>query len=213
METSPADGRAFALDGEPDQAGNGWSKRRRSMPSIRTRVLSMALLLAVVAPGVALAQTKNAPAAAAEPKAPLPVSVEQALYLIRSTLLTLHDANRTNNYPVLRDLAAPDLQAKNTAADLSQVFADLRQRKADLTGVALAPPQLTATPSLDSNRMLRLVGYFPTTPLQINFELLFQNVEGRWRIFGISVATPPAPPPPPAQSKAPAQKKTNQGLR
>ncbi|MDO9058097.1 MAG: hypothetical protein Q7U92_03630, partial [Bradyrhizobium sp.] len=108
---------------------------------------------------------------------------------------------------VLRDLAAPDVQAKNTAADLAQVFADLRRRKVDLTAVALAAPQLTAPPALDSNRMLRLTGYFPTTPLQINFELLFQNVEGRWRMFAISVATPPAPQP--ANGKAPASKKTN----
>jgi hypothetical protein len=47
----------------------------------------------------------------------LPVSVEQALYLIRSTLLTLNDANRSGNYTVLRDLATPDFQARNTAAD------------------------------------------------------------------------------------------------
>ena len=48
----------------------------------------------------------------------MPVSTEQALYLIRSTLLTLNDANQSGNYTVLRDLAAPDFQARNTAADL-----------------------------------------------------------------------------------------------
>ncbi|XUJ36695.1 hypothetical protein ACQ5SK_19580 [Bradyrhizobium japonicum] len=52
----------------------------------------------------------------------LPVSLEQALYLIRSTLLSLNDANRTGNYTVLRDLAAPDFQARNAAADLGLNF-------------------------------------------------------------------------------------------
>jgi hypothetical protein len=66
----------------------------------------------------------------------MPVTTEQALYLIRSTLLTLNDANRSGNYTVLRDLAAPDFQARNTAADLSQIFSDLRRRNFDLT----APP-------------------------------------------------------------------------
>src|SRR6516225_8491340 len=37
----------------------------------------------------------------------MPVSIEQALYLVRSTLLTLNDANLSGNYTVLRDLAAP----------------------------------------------------------------------------------------------------------
>jgi len=182
------------------------------MPALPTRALGVALLLASVAPGMVLAQAPKSPPPTSPPataasKPALPVGVEQALYLIRSTLLTLHDANRTNNYSVLRDLAAPDVQTRNTAADLSQVFADLRQRKVDLSGVALAAPQLTAPPSLDANRMLRLVGYVPTTPLQINFELLFQNVEGRWRMFAIAVTTPPAPQP--ANSKVPAPKKAN----
>jgi hypothetical protein len=41
--------------------------------------------------------------------------------------------------------------------------------------------------------MLHLVGIFPTQPLQINFQLTFQNVAGQWRLFGISVSTPEAP--------------------
>jgi hypothetical protein len=133
--------------------------------------------------------------------ASLPVSVEQALYLIRSTLLTLNDANRSGNYTVLRDLAAPDFQAKNTAADLGIIFADLRRRSVDLFAVALVGPQLSTPPYLDPSKMLRLTGYFPTRPLQINFDLTFQNVSELWRLIAISVATPQAPaaqsPPPP----------------
>ena len=137
----------------------------------------------------------------------LPVSVEQAFYLIRSTLLTLNDANRSGNYSVLRDLAAPDFQARNSPADLAESFSDLRRRKFDLFAVALAAPELTAAPALDGKGMLRLTGHFPTRPLQIDFDLLFQNVGTQWRLFGISVATPAAPAAqaqPAAHAKAPA---------
>ena len=123
----------------------------------------------------------------------LPVTTEQALYLIRSTLLTLNDANRSGNYTVLRDLAAPDFQARNTAADLSQSFSDLRRRNFDLYGAALLSPQLTAVPSRDQRGFLHLTGFFPTRPQQINFDLLFQDVSDQWRLFGISIATPDAP--------------------
>ena len=147
----------------------------------------------------------------AKPPAPpaqnLPISVEQAFYLIRSTLLTLNDANRSGNYSVLRDLAAPDFQTKNSPADLAESFSDLRRRKFDLFSVALAAPELTAAPALDGKGMLRLTGHFPTRPLQIDFDLLFQNVGAQWRLFGISVATPAAqaaPAQPAAQAKAPA---------
>jgi hypothetical protein len=123
----------------------------------------------------------------------LPVTTEQALYLIRSTLLMLNDANRSGNYTVLRDLAAPDFQARNTAADLSQSFSDLRRRNFDLYGAALLAPQLTAVPALDQRGFLHLAGFFPTRPQQINFDLLFANVANQWRLFGIAINTPDAP--------------------
>jgi hypothetical protein len=164
-------------------------------------------LIAVSTIGLAEEQ-RPAPPPAPQQQQQLAVPLEQALYLIRSTLLTLNDANRTGNYTVLRDLASPDFQSKNTAADLGLVFSDLRRRNFDLFSVALAAPQLTAAPSLDGNGMLRLTGFFPTRPLQINFDLLFQNVGGQWRLFGISVATPqvaaqPQPQQPQPEPKAP----------
>ena len=138
-------------------------------------------------------QQKTAPQQKPATEQKLPVSLEQALYLIRSTLLTLNDANRTGNYTVLRELASPDFQAKNTPADLGVIFSDLRNRKMDLFAVALMAPQLSAPPHLEANGMLRLTGAFPTRPLQISFDLLFQNVGGQWRLFGISVQTPQPP--------------------
>jgi hypothetical protein len=135
----------------------------------------------------------SVPAKPTSPAAqPLPVSVEQAFYLIRSTLLPLNDANRSGNYTVLRDLAAPDFQARNSGADLAGSFADLRRLKFDLYASALVAPELAAAPALDGKGMLRLTGHFPTRPLQIEFDLLFQNVGAQWRLFGIAVATPVA---------------------
>lgn len=163
---------------------------------MRVRALLAAALLTSAASVPAWPEQKGTPARKDErPQPTLPVSVEQALYLIRSTLLTLNDANHTGNYTVLRDLAAPDFQAKNTAADLAHIFADLRRRNFDLFAVAFAAPQLSMPPYIGPDKMLRLTGYFPTRPLQINFDLMFQHVGGRWRLFGISVATPQAPDP------------------
>ena len=138
----------------------------------------------------------------------MPVSIEQALYLVRSTLLTLNDANRSGNYTVLRDLAAPDFQARNTAADLAQTFSDLRRRNFDLYGAALLAPQLTVVPALDQSGMLHLAGYIPTRPQQINFDLVFQVVGNRWRLYSISIATPEAAPAQPQAQVPPARPST-----
>jgi len=138
----------------------------------------------------------------------MPVSIEQALYLVRSTLLTLNDANLSGNYTVLRDLAAPDFQARNTAADLGQTFSDLRRRNFDLYGAALLAPQLTVVPALDQSGMLHLAGYIPTRPQQINFDLMFQVVGNRWRLYSISIVTPEAVPAQPQAQAPPARSST-----
>jgi hypothetical protein len=63
--------------------------------------------------------------------------------------------------------------------------------------LARGGPQLTEAPVLDQEKgMLNIKGYFPTTPVQINFEMLFQSVAGRWRLFGLSVQPSNAAPPP-----------------
>lgn len=166
---------------------------------MRGRDLILAAVLTAVPLGPAAPQQQRAPPHQKAPRHALPVRAAQALYLIRSTLLTLNDANRSGNYTVLRDLAAPDFQTRNSPADLAGIFANLRHRHFDLFAVALMAPKLSTPPYLDPSKMLRLSGFFPTRPLQINFDLTFQNVGGHWRLFGISVATPPAPPQPKAE--------------
>jgi hypothetical protein len=89
---------------------------------------------------------------------------------------------------VLRDTGAPGFREANSAAKLSQIFAKLAAQKHDLSAVAVIAPQLSQQPGLDQEEgMLHLKGYFPGQPVQINFELLYQSVNGQWRLFGISV--------------------------
>ncbi len=118
------------------------------------------------------------------------------LILIRSTLLALDHANKTGNYTVLRDLAAPAFQV-NTAARLAEIFADQRRDNLDLSGVAAIDPQLSLLPQIEANGFMRLAGFFPSIPRSVNFEMLFAPVDGQWRLFGLSVALGQAAPAPP----------------
>ena len=172
-------------------------------------VLALLLLGGTTRRGIAQQDPSPVPAAAARVAAarqpgslktspassekPAPVSSGQALYLVRSTLLALNDANRTNNYTVLRDLAAPAFQARNTPADLARAFTDLRSRKFDLSAAGLLDAHFSAPAVVDNNKRVRLTGFFPTRPLQINFDLTFEAIDGQWQLLAISVATPAAP--------------------
>jgi hypothetical protein len=67
---------------------------------------------------------------------------------------------------------------------------------------------LTVLPQIEANRMMRMAGFFPSVPQQVNFEMLFAPVNGQWRLFGLSVnvgqSGPVAPQPPSAAAPAPA---------
>lgn len=101
---------------------------------------------------------------------------------------------------------APGFQSGNTAARLSEIFANLRAQNLDLSGVAVLEPQLTTLPQTEANGLMRMAGFFPSVPLQVNFELLFAPVDSRWRLFGVALnlgqAGPAAPAPPEARAES-----------
>ncbi len=166
-------------------------KMQSSHPNGRS--LAALLLTSILTYAAWSQHDASQPGPGAPPQPAASISTGQALYLVRSTLLTLNDANRSGNYTVLHDSAAPAFQARNTASDLAQIFADLRRRNFDLFSVALIAPQFTSAPVPDASGKLRVTGFFATRPLRINFDLAFQSVGGQWRLFAISIATPNAP--------------------
>src|SRR5258708_39858299 len=96
-----------------------------------------ALLLTSILTYAAWAQPDaSQPGPGAPPQPAASISTGQALYLVRSTLLTLNDANRSGTYTVLHDPAAPAFPARYTASNLAQIFADMRRASFDLFSVA-----------------------------------------------------------------------------
>ena len=122
---------------------------------------------------------------------PLP-DVYRLNIMIRSSIIALNQANQTGNYTVLLDLAAPSFRAANDSNSLAQIFSRLRQRGLDLSPILFFTPKLVQQPQVAPNGLLRLVGYFPTAPEQVNFDLYFQPVGNEWKLFGIGVETSPA---------------------
>lgn len=172
-------------------------------------VASLCAAIAVLSPGRALGQSPGANETTPEskeawppPAAPKPATAtppvlalpppEVLLVLIRTTLVALNQAVQTGNFTVLHDLGSPDFQTANSPAQLGIVFADLHNRNIDLSPVVVVTPEVSEPPAFTPGGMLRLVGYFPTRPLEVKFQMLFQPVNGQWRMFGMSVdAAPP----------------------
>jgi hypothetical protein len=103
-------------------------------------------------------------------------------------------ANRTGNYSVLRDLGAPGFQANNTAASLAGVFTQIRDQRYDVGNALLVVPNYEIPPTIVEGGLMRVRGTFPLRPNALAFDLLFQAADGRWALFGISLAAVPAVP-------------------
>jgi hypothetical protein len=124
------------------------------------------------------------------------------ILMIRNAVIALNQANITGNYTVLREMGTANFQMTNSPARLAEVFATLRSRKIDMSPVMVFNPKLTTTPALDG-QVLRLAGYFPTSPEQVQFDLAYQHAGDQWLLGGVAISV--APPADGAQaSVAPA---------
>lgn len=172
------------------------------------RTIALAMVLAI---GGALPSAR-AQEAAAPPATPQEVSGPEISMLIRGTMIALYHANLTGNYTVLRDLGSIDFQANNSAARLTDLFREFREKKLNLAAAAIIDAKLDQKPLLSKNGVLRLVGYFPTKPQEIVFDLTFVHERGDWRILLLNIGTrmavaaidapkeaPTGPPLPPAK--------------
>jgi len=151
----------------------------------------------------------------ATPLSPKKLPDDAALItLIRATIVALNQANLTGDYAVLRESASAGFRDGNSLDKLGAAFGALRGRRIDLSPVAIIAPRLFKKAVIDDNGYLRLTGYFPSKPEQVNFDLAFRFESGAWKLFGIGVNTSvqvPAPatvagpssdPPPPQSSRA-----------
>ena len=111
--------------------------------------------------------------------------------LIKSTLVAVQHANVTGNYSVLRDLGTSAFRDNNDQAKLTAIFSNLRGRGLNLNPVLMLLPYLSRPPEFTPQGQLRLVGYFATQPLRIEYDLLFAQTDGTWRIDGIDVNAVP----------------------
>lgn len=172
---------------------------------IRPGLIAPAILLAVSA---VPSWAQPAPPGLVSP-VPVPNELELSK-LIWSTMAAVDHANLAGNYSVLRDLSAPSFQGANDAARLAQIFQGVRDSRIDLSNTMLLAPTYTTPPAMIRADVLRVQGLFGLRPTAVLFDLQYQWVAGRWRLFGIAIGSetiatqqPGGPPRPQPQPQAP----------
>ena len=153
---------------------------------LRSRVLNFFSLL-VVTCLLTVVPLQQSHAKVAKPDGVL------ALILIRDALSALNQANWTGNYTVLRNYASPNFAKANDPVRLTSIFQPIRAQALDLAPVLVLNPKMSFARVIKNGKQLRLTGYFPSKPKQIHFDLIFEPIVNRWRLFGISVWAKDAP--------------------
>jgi hypothetical protein len=111
--------------------------------------------------------------------------------LIKTSLLSLNDANITGNYTVLHAKLAKPFRDQFSPDRLKQVFKTFADQKADWAVVAAQPPVQTAEATIDKRGALILRGYFDTHPSRLTYELDFLPSEGEWKPVKLFVRVKP----------------------
>lgn len=130
------------------------------------------------------AQAKPAPRTVA---ATPPLTAAHVELLVRSVLMTLHDANSTGNYTVLRDLGINAFRAR-TAADLATVLGPLRLRNLDLTAAATAAMTIDQVTWGPESKSVTVSGHCRTRPEILAFKMSFETSGKAWQHAAIIVA-------------------------
>jgi hypothetical protein len=110
-----------------------------------------------------------------------------AAALARVVLMRLDDANRTGNYAVFHEMAAPSFKAMNSAADLQRIFAWLRTDQHALSSAAWLGPSSLSPVVMEKGELLHVRGMLPGVPSALTFDLLLQQSNGDWLVFGVAL--------------------------
>ncbi len=135
-----------------------------------------------IAASVTVALTALAAASAQSSALPTP-KVEEVM--VKTSLLTLNDANLTGNYDVLYAKMAKPFRDRFSAETLKRAFQSFAGHHIDaIAGMAIVP---TDKPAIDDKGALLLRGYFDTAPSRLSYELDYAVSEGEWKLIAIDV--------------------------
>lgn len=111
--------------------------------------------------------------------------------LVKTSLLSLNDANVTGNYAVLHAKLSKPFRDQFPPEKLKATFREFQTKNADFDIIAAMPPAYSPRPAVDEDGKLVVKGSFPTEPARLRFELEFIPSDGEWKLIRIYVKVDP----------------------
>jgi len=117
---------------------------------------------------------------------PLP-NEEATKRLTLDSLLAFNQAVQTNDFAVFHGQVSRLWQEQITPEKLAETFADFVHKQIDISGIKGVDPILTEAPTINSDGLLILEGYYPVRPSRVSFRLKYIYEHPAWKLFGIKV--------------------------
>ena len=115
----------------------------------------------------------------------------EASQLVKATTQEFALGVNARDLSPLRTLASQQFQQQVSLEQLHENFAPFLTQDIDLTVLQDYKPMFTTDPGLSAEGVLRLEGYFPTTPSRAYFKYSYVSRDGDWQLLGINFNVTP----------------------
>ena len=127
------------------------------------------------------------PAAAEESTSEIPEK-DELKSLTGASLLSFGRAVKDKDFLGFYKDTAEAWQKQTTPEKLRDAFKDFLNKNIDLpSAIEKTEPVFNKPPTLDSNGVLIVQGYYPTAPNRVLFTLKYFKEEGEWKLVGVDV--------------------------
>jgi hypothetical protein len=106
-----------------------------------------------------------------------------------SSLLSFNDGVQEKDFSSFYKKIAALWQDQTTPEKLKELFNDFIDKEIDIAPIKKLDPVFNKEPTINSDGLLVIVGYYPTTPKRVVFELKYLEEKGDWKLAGINVKT------------------------
>jgi len=121
---------------------------------------------------------------------PIP-NIEEAGALVVNTTVAFGEAINKKDYSDFHKTLAIEFQEQVPLEKFNSVFSSFVEQGIDLTPLKNSAVQFSENPSLSSQGVLLLEGFFPTTPSRLLFSYKYIKRSGEWKLLGLNLNLKP----------------------
>jgi len=126
------------------------------------------------------------PVLASTPKVPAETELKS---MTLESLLAFNKGIQAEDFTAFYEETAKLWQDQTTPDKLKEAFSEFIDKHLDISSIKKSEPVFNQPAEIDSNDVLVVAGYYPTTPKRVVFQLKYLQEDGDWKLVGIKVDT------------------------